>query len=228
MKRSVLRLALASLLLFASRLQAQDIYSTTGGELIFSFADVSQGGAELDDILRFTAFFHLGEYWHLDANDNFGFFTGFGVRNVGMITDEGNDRLKRRSYAAGIPLAVKLGSFSNNLYFFAGGEAELMFHYKEKRFVDGDRDRKEKFNEWFSDRTNLINPSLFAGIQFPKGLNVRFKYYLLDFLNQDFTETIDGIEVRPYEGLSSQIFYISLSYNLRHEWGAPARDWREF
>ena len=84
----------------------------------------------------------------------------------------------------------------------AGGEAELMFHYKEKQFINGDKQRKSK--EWFSDKVNLFNPSVFAGIQLPGGMNVKFKYYLNDFLNQAYTETVGGVKTKPYSGLKSQ------------------------
>ena len=206
------------------------IYSTSGGELIFSFADVENGGGSINSNLRFTGFFHLGEYWHFDFTDNFGMITGFGLRNIGMITkDDGiltrehvglfdeNDevKIKRRSYSFGVPLALRFGNFNRRTFVFAGAEAELMFHYKEKLFVNGNKE--DKFNEWFSDRTNLLNPSIFGGIQFPGGVNLKFKYYLLDFLDPDYSERINGNLVQPYRGLTSNIFYISLSVNLRNK-----------
>lgn len=205
------------------------IYSTSGGELIFSFANVTNGGEDVSTNLRFSGFFHLAEYWHFDFTDNFGMFTGFGLRNVGIITkDDGiiirkhanilteeteDVTIKRRAYSLGVPLAMKLGDFNRRVFFYAGGEAELMFHYKEKLFIDGDKEKK--FNEWFSKRTNLINPSLFGGIQFRSGANLKFKYYLLDFLNQEYTERTGGISQQPYRNLESQMFYLSLSWNLR-------------
>ena len=48
-----------------------------------------------------------------------------------------------------------------------------------------------------------------VGIQFPYGMNVKFKYYLSEFHKQDF---VDGSGNKPYEGLHSQVFYFSLSY----------------
>jgi hypothetical protein len=225
-------------LLAAFSLQAQQdepsppevkIYSTSGGELIFSFADVSNPFEDIATNLRFSGFLHLSELWHFDFTDNFGMFTGVALRNVGIITkDDGilirkhtrfltpeteDVKIKRRSYSLGVPLAMKLGDFNRGVFFFFGGEAELMFHYKEKLFIDGDKEHK--FNEWFSKRTNLINPSVFGGVQFRRGMNVRFKYYLLDFLNQDYRERIDGNVVRPYQELQTQMFYISLAWNLR-------------
>lgn len=207
-----------------------DVYSTSGGELIFSFGDVESPSADISSIPRFTAFLHLGEYWHFDFTNNFGMFTGVTLRNVGIITeddgivieehlgqfDEDDEvKIKRRSYSLGVPLAFKLGDFNRRAFVYAGGEAELMFNYKEKLFVNGDKE--DKFNEWFSDRTNIINPSVFGGIQFPGGINLKFKYYLLDFLDKDYSERIGGDIVRPYAGLDTNLFYISLSFNLRNK-----------
>ncbi|MCB9039634.1 MAG: hypothetical protein H6557_23705 [Lewinellaceae bacterium] len=215
------------------------IYSTSGGELIFSFADVENSGGSIGTNPRFTGFLHIGEYWHFEFTNNFGMISGFALRNVGMITkDDGiltkehvglydeNDeiKIKRRSYSFGVPLAFKFGNFNRRTFVFAGAEAELMFNYKEKLFVNGNKE--DKYNEWFSDRTNIINPSIFGGIQFPGGINLKFKYYLLDFLDPDYSETINGNLVQPYRGLTSNIFYISLSVNLRNKFERGDRDER--
>jgi len=135
-------------------LLAQHVYPVTSGELIFSQSNASFTQAFLDQYpgaglsgnnVRFTAFFHLGQYIHCDFTDNIGFFSGLGVRNVGMITDETlptnvytpgveiqyeNYNIVRRQYMLGVPLAIKLGSFKNHLYFFGGGEYEGAFHLK--------------------------------------------------------------------------------------------------
>ena len=58
-----------------------------------------------------------------------------------------------------------------------------MFHFKQKTFIDG---AKYKYSDWFSSRTPTFIPSVFAGIQFPGGLQVKVKYYLDDFLNHKF------------------------------------------
>ena len=205
-----------------------NIYSTNGGELIFSFVDMENGGEDITNILRFSAFFHAGQKWHFDFGNNFGLFTGYGIRNVGFITEndgiqedefeefwgsEEDLRVKRRSYSLGLPLAIKLGDFKRGTYVYGGGELDLMFNYKAKLFVDGDKE--EKFNEWFSDRTNLLNPSVFGGVQFPGGVNLQFRYYLLNFLNQDFTQRVDGVEMQPFRNVDSRMFYISIFFNLQ-------------
>ena len=216
------------------------IFSTSGGEVILSFANVEDGGGNISAIPRFTGFFHLGEYWHFEFTNSFGMITGAGLRNIGMITENdgilirehaglfGEDdevKIKRRSYSLGVPRAFKFGNFSRRTFVFAGAEAELMFHYKEKLFVNGEKE--DKFNEWFSGRTNLLNPSFFGGVQFPGGINLKFKYYLLDFLDPDYSERINGSVARPYQNLASNIFYISLSVNLRNKFERGDRGWHD-
>ncbi len=229
------------------QLQAQNVYPVTSGEIIFSqsnatftqaFLDQYPGAGLDNNNVRFTAFFHLGQYIHCDFTDNIGFFSGLAVRNVGMITDENlpqtvsiNDgasvpyskyNVVRRQYMLGVPLALKLGSFKDHLYFFGGGEYELAFHLKEKYWTDSyDRSGpKTKSTEWFSSQTPTFIPSVFAGVQFPGGINLKFKYYLTDFLNTDYkvsSNSQDGSsfsisDLTRYE--SSQVFYFSLCWQF--------------
>ena len=169
----------ALLMVVSSKTKAQDIYTITGGELLFQSGAIEKGGADMNTNMRFTLWFHLGEYVHLDVSKNIGFFTGLGVRNVGFITEENDIKTKYRSYMLGAPLALKLGSFDKNFFIYGGGEYEWMFHFKQKTFVN---DEKIKYSDWFSNRTPDFIPSVFVGIQFPYGANVKFKYYLKDFL----------------------------------------------
>jgi len=211
---------IATLLMSISALHAQsDVYTVTSGELIFSWADVEQapiGGGEMlgvSGIPRFSAFFHVGQYVHLDFSDAIGLYSGMAVRNIGFITEDdalGIEKEKHRSYTLGIPLALKLGSFRNHFYLFGGAEYELLFHYKYKYWKDGN---KYKTSEWFSDRTNLFVPSVFVGMQFPKGLNVKFKYYLDDFLNNGYKKGDDPRNDYSRFG-KTQMFYISLSWQF--------------
>lgn len=207
--------------------QSVEIYSTNGGEFIFSFADVDVDDADISSILRFSGFFHVGQKWHFDFGNNFGLFTGYGIRNIGFITEDdgieidafasqivaGDEvKIKRRAYTLGVPAAFKLGNFDRNTFVYGGAELELAFNYKEKLFLNGDKE--DKYNEWFSDRTNLLLPSVFGGVQFPGGVNLQFKYYLLNFLNQDYTERVNGVNVMPYENVDSRLFYFSVSFNI--------------
>ncbi|MGW8314534.1 MAG: hypothetical protein ACWGNV_02960 [Bacteroidales bacterium] len=219
--------------LFTQSIQAQRIYHTNGGEVIFSGVDASFDGTDVENNLRFTLFFHTQQHINFDLTNNIGLFTGFGIRNVGFIVEDlyqnvgfsGVDsnhpdwnkstKVKRRSYSLGFPLAIKIGSFDKHFFFFAGGEYEWMFHYKQKLFIDGN---KTKFTEWNSDRVNTWIPSLFAGIQFPQGFRLKFKYYMDDFLNPSFKGVDFGEQVDYSQFGSTQMWYISIAFfiNKKH------------
>lgn len=225
MKKNFVIIILAMTLVTIST-HAQRIYHSNGGEVIFSGADVNFNGTNANTNLRFTIFFHTQQLLNLDLTSHIGLYTGLAIRNVGLITEDlyqnvgfsGIDntdpnwnkstKVKRRSYSLGFPLAIKVGSLDKNFFVYAGGEYEWMFHYKQKLFID---DNKTKFTEWTSDRVNPWIPSLFAGIQFPQGFNLKFKYYMNDFLNPDFRGTDFGQAVDYSEFESSGMWYISLA-----------------
>jgi len=200
---------------------SQKFYFSNHGELIFSFAEIKKNTDDIPVNLRFTAWFHVSRKYHFNMTNNLGLYSGLGIKNIGMITTEDytgegeqllqgrlpvyNVKTKRRAYSLYMPLAVKLGKFDKHLYFYSGGAYELLFHYKQKNFIDG---QKFKETAWFSKKTNILLPCVFAGIQFPKGLNISFKYFLKNFLNQDYTYN----NVKPYKNLSSKIYLISISF----------------
>lgn len=226
MKKYVILLAL-TMVIASVETNAQRIYHSNGGEIIFSGADVNFNGTNVNTNIRFTLFFHAQHHLNIDLTDNIGLFTGIGIRNVGLITEDRyqnvgfsdidsehphwnkNTKVKRRSYSLGFPLAIKLGSFGKNFFLFAGGEYEWMFHYKQKLFID---DNKVKFKEWTSDRVNPWVPSLFAGIQFPQGFRLKFKYYMDDFLNTSFTGEDFGQQVDYSQFESTGMWYVSLAF----------------
>jgi hypothetical protein len=198
-----------------------DVYSLTSGELVFSGADMTNNGNEVNTDMRFTCFLHLGQYVHADFNNNIGLFTGLALRNIGIMTKDGNNdpmnnpeqnKVVRRSYDLGVPLALKLGVFDKGVYVFGGAEYEMLFQYKEKYWING---QKYKSTEWFSNKTNLFVPSIFAGVQFPGGLHMQFKYYLGDFLNNSYKEHSDGSGSNYTNVTESRMFYVSLSWQFR-------------
>ena len=246
MKQKLYVLAIISLGLFSIPAMAQKAYTETSGELIFSnsqasftkaFTDKYQGASLQSNNVRFTLFFHVAQYLHYDFSNNVGMFSGLGIRNIGMITDEilpqqvagGEDafpyveyKLIRRQYTLGLPLALKIGAFDKHLFFYGGGEYEMAFHFKQKYWT-GTNNRagtKSKDKVWFSSQTPTFLPSVFGGVQFPYGLNVKFKYYLTDFLNSDYKgngnavagSTFDINDQSRYE--ESNIFYVSLSWQF--------------
>lgn len=246
----------ACLLWFTGEVKAlkPKIYDVTTWEFIFSLSDVKLNDAFIAQYptaeitksnVRFTPFFNIGEYWNFDFGNNFGLYTGAGIKNIGLITDErlpdlvGSQQLKdykivRRLYTAGIPLAFKVGSFKEHLYFFAGGEYEFAIHYKEKYWSDTQSrsGSKTKYREWFGKQTPLTMPSVFAGVQLPGGFNIKFKYYLNDFLDNGYTKASNSQVGQPYNvsDLSrynqSTVYYISISWQFDNE-EIKNKSWKE-
>jgi hypothetical protein len=193
--------------------KSQKVYTITSGEIVISqnkssftreFRNQYPGATINSSNIRFTIFFHAGLYLHYDLYNNIGFYSGVAVRNAGIITDEtlpqivttsgqttgySKYNIVRRQYLLGVPLALKLGSFRDHFYCFAGGEYELAFEYKEKYWSDTfvRSGPKIKSNSWFGNQTPLFMPSVFGGIQFHGGFNLKFTYYLSDFLNKGYS-----------------------------------------
>ncbi len=220
-KTIILLVAVVFIASFQSIKAQKSVYTTSGGEMIFQMSELDHNGSVPTNV-RWTVFLHLGSYVHMDLTDNIGFYSGLAVRNVGFIVNEvdfdSNLPVKtiRRTYNLGIPLAFKLGSFDKQFYIFGGGEYEWMFHYKEKSWVDGDGSRsgtKVKYTEWFSQRVNALMPSLFVGLQFPAGFNVKFKYYMRNYMNQNYTHATQG---KIYSDFDVKLYYISLSWNIKN------------
>ena len=192
-------------------------YATTGGEIIFSFADIDNNDINPDNIIRFSPVFNLQVFGNFDFGKNFGLLAGGTIRNVGFIngnTDPDNSGIKKkyRTYNLGIPVGFKVGDV-NKFFFFGGYEIEFPFHYKEKTFVNGVK-QDNKISTWFTSRVPTFYNSVFAGIQFPYGLNLKFKYYFTNFFNEGFTETVNSEDVMPYQGYKANVFYFSLSFAL--------------
>jgi hypothetical protein len=191
------------------------LYTTLGGEIIFSWADASVNGQDANSILRFSPVFNLQSQLHWDMSEKLGFFSGLTVRNVGFIFDDPtqvNVRYKMRSYTLGIPFAVKFGNIKSR-FFFAGYELEFPFNFKEKKFVN--EDKEDKSSDWFSKRTPAIYQSVFAGVQAPYGIQLKFKYYMTNFVDKDYVANDgNGNATYPYQNFKANVFYISLSWQF--------------
>ena len=226
--KSIIFISVLAIALFSTDSKAQKrIYRSGGGEVILSGADVTFNDEEVNTNMRFTLFFHTQQNLNIDLTKFLGLYTGVAIRNVGLITEDlyqnvgfsniddqhpnwnKNTKIKRRSYSLGFPLAVKLGAIKKHYFIYAGGEYEWMFYYKQKLFID---DYKTKYDEWGSDRVNPWIPSVFAGVQFPGGLNLKVKYYLDDFLNTDFVGKDFGQDVDYSQFQSTGIWYISMAW----------------
>ena len=168
-------------------------------------------GNESTPVLRYSTFLHLGEQLHLNFGNSVGMYTGIGMRNIGMINRLSDSvKVKQRVYSIGIPLALKIGNMGKRSYAAFGAEMELFFNYKQKTFKGSGRgDKVEKFNEWFSDRTPLFNPSVFAEFTFGKGSYFKIRYYLSNFLVSDKqTYTLNGVKY-GFSPERSQLFSLS-------------------
>lgn len=196
----------------------QHVYPSIGGDgPILSFGNVKYDGVDVTTAPRFTVFFNVGRNYNYDFAKWMGIYSGVNLKNIGIITKENGMKLKRRVYTLGVPLGLKIGDVrGQNFFFFLGGQYDLAFNYKEKQIVNGDK--VKKFNEWFSDRTPLLMPSLFAGFRFYPGIGLKVQYYPNDFFNKDFKETIDGVTTYPYRNVASKMFFVTLTYDFRDPW----------
>jgi hypothetical protein len=195
--------------------ERKNVYSTSGGEFIFSWADVTVDGKDATVITRFSPVFNGQWQLHMDMGQHFGLVTGVSIRNVGLIYDDPtkiNTRFKARTYTAGIPLGLKIGNMSA-LHLFGGYEIEFPFNYKEKAFVNDSKE--EKNTDWFSSKTPSVYQSFFAGFQTPYGAQLKFKYYITNFFNKDYVGNDgNGNAYKPYEKIDANVFYVSLSIQI--------------
>lgn len=152
--------------------------------MIFSTALINNSGAKSLGTLRFTAFAHVGFTYNYNINKHIGIYTGLDVKNIGLIEkfDIQNVTVKDRVYTLGVPVGLRFGNMPKRNYFFLGGGLDLPFHYKHKIWTDVQS--KTKFNDWFSDYTNVFMPYLFAGIGV-KGTTLKVQYYPDNFFNEN-------------------------------------------
>ena len=76
-------------------------------------------------------------------------------------------------------------------------------------------DKEDKSTAWFSDRAPTLYNTVFAGIQTPYGLQIKFKYYLDNFVDTGYTaDDGNGNTIYPYKDLDANIFYVSLSFQI--------------
>lgn len=209
---------LLSFLLSAFTLAAQEphqrIYTTSAGELIFSFATVNNNGHDNGNVVRFAPVFNGQNWLHVNANKHLGFFIGSSLRNVGFIYNVPDSPVKKkfRTYTIGLPVGFKLGNMQKT-FLFAGYELELPFHYKEKTFED--EKKIDKFGVWFSNRVPAFYHSVMVGLHFKHGMAINFKYYLNGFFNQNYVGIDEnGQRYKPYGGFEAHVFYFSLQFDL--------------
>jgi hypothetical protein len=192
--------------------QGKKVYTVTSGEWIFSFANIKQGGIDASSIIRFSPVFNFQNIANYDMSDRFGFTAGLAVRNVGFIYDvpNSNIRMKYRTYNIGIPIGFKIGNMDGK-FLYGGYELEIPVNFKSKTFTN--EDKTDKSSVWFSSQVTTFNSALFVGIQMPMGGNLKFKYYLSNFFNKDYTaQDSNGNPYKPYQDMNVNVFYFSLNF----------------
>lgn len=204
---------LALVTIFTASAQFPKSYVSTSSEMIFSFAKINKGGREVESNLRWSPVFNWQGLVNHDLTQHVGLFYGIAFRNVGFIYDvPGTDTLKKfRTYNFGIPVGIKLGKMDGT-FIWGGYEFEMPFVYKEKTFVN--ERKQDVFEVWFSNRHNWYTQSVFVGINFKRGFNIKFKYYLDNFFNKDFTETVNGVQTKPFADFNANVFYVALDWNI--------------
>jgi hypothetical protein len=197
---------------------AKKFYSSNSLDAcIFSTSTLQKPGVSKLSTLRFSYILNFGFNFNYDFNKHFGVFTGIGIKNIGFIDKIADSTIKRRVYTIGVPVGIKFGNLKKRTYGFIGGGVDLPFNYREKGFIK--RGKKDKFNEWFSDRTELIMPYVFAGISLDPGIAFKIQYYPTNFMNTDYTETSSGVlpvVTRPYAGYNVNLILLSVGFDIRY------------
>ena len=214
MKKLILLLFVSSGIVFQANSQVS-VYASGGPEIIFSVAEIDDPVRNGYNILRFAPVLNIMVNGNIDFGRHFGLTFGGAIRNVGFIyqyndTAVGSNlaiKKKYRNYVFALPVGIKVGVM-NSWLFYGGYEIEFPFAYKEKTFVNN---TKTKFVEWFTPRVPAYYNSFYVGVQFPYGFSLKFKYYLSEFFNQEYTAS-DGTQ--PYLGLKSNIWYFSLNFGI--------------
>jgi hypothetical protein len=184
-------------------------YTTSGSETIFSWNSPIHSAKD-NTVVRFAPVLNFQSMLNKDLSKSLGIYTGVNLRSVGFITDDPADATIRRKfikYNIGIPLGFKVGKMGK-MFLYAGGNIEYAFNYKEKTFVNGDKESKKVY--WFTDRIRTFQTAVHAGVQFHKGMNIKFQYYINSFFNPDRTDVYDTL----YKRFDSNIFFVSLNANL--------------
>lgn len=176
---------------------------------IFSLNVASTPG--VSHVLRFTYFINTGLNFNYDFNKHVGIYTGINIKNLGFIDrykganpslPDVSYTVKRRVYAAGLPLGLKLGNLSDKgTFFILGGGVDFPVNYKVKTFTDG-RKNKTKRSEWFSDEVTPVMPYVFAGVSFRSHVSLKLQYYPQNFMKDD------ALNYDTHVAMASVSFYV--------------------
>tara|TARA_Y100000766_G_C18676538_1_gene492614 strand:+ start:24 stop:638 length:615 start_codon:yes stop_codon:yes gene_type:complete len=167
-------------------------------------ANVELDGEALNNVPRIS--------WQLPMSfsagrisDRMTLYTGAMLKNKGVIYDLDGDRYKKRAISIGPCLGIK-GVLGDNIIYTLGFDLDYNFHYKEKI------EKQMTLKEWGSNRVNKFNYCVRVGVGMVNGIYIFGEYYLNEFMNRDFHETIDEVEVKPYENLIINRFDIGIGF----------------
>lgn len=210
-----LRIFIFALAVFcASNIQAQKVYTSTQVKLIFSTApQTERNGTTIKSPMRFSGFFNYAILANIDFNNTFGISIGGEVKNIGLILKDSIYHTKHRAYAIGMPVYLRIGSLEkdNRWYFFAGGQYDYMFAYKEKVFIDN---AKIKRTNGYANSVKPFIPSVFVGFRGKKGTSFSVHYMLDNFFADDyrFKDPLDNNAPIQQGYNNSQIIYFSIGF----------------
>lgn len=188
------------------------VYNNSQFDFSLQIANKQIEAGDKEVAVRAITMCSFSNFTHINYTNNLGMIAGVGVRNIGirardeLLGDVEYKRSVRRVYTLNASLAVKLGSFSKHCFVFAGGEYDLAFHFRQR--LKTHSKSKIKQGEWWSTATDRFMPSLFVGVQFPKGLNLKCSYYLNDFFNENYSGKIKNFPAYTH----SQMINIAISY----------------
>lgn len=184
--------------------------------MIFSTALINNNGNNSLGTLRFSMFFHIGATYNYNFSKSAGIYTGLDIKNIGFIEkyDAFDLTVKKRVYTLGVPVGLRFGNMKTRDYFFLGGGLDVAFHYKEKAWSD--LFSKTKSNDWFSKRSEILLPYVFAGVSL-KGTTLKIQYYPTNFLNEDYQEfnTITNTYDKPFAGKKVNLLLVSVGRDLK-------------
>jgi len=184
---------------------------------LFQLTTVSENGQSLNSVPRFTWRLPFNSKL-LDIGENSRMFGGILLKNEGLIYDRNGNRFKHRNISLGPNLGVMLHIKKQFNYVISYG-ADINLHYKEKVFVNGDRQEKEvRVSEWTSGRVSRFNHFIQTGFTLSDNVYLFGEYYFNDFFNQDFTETVNGVETQPYRNLEVSRFNLGLTVLILDGW----------
>lgn len=126
-----------------ARSESRSTYFSGGSEIAFTSPLLDVNGSDQGAVVRFAPVLNVQQYVNRDLSERFGLFLGLSVGNVGFIYDAPNSdyRYKFRYYNLGLPVGIKLGTTNGGL-FLVGYSFEWPFNYKEKEFLNEQKEDK--------------------------------------------------------------------------------------